>query len=113
MSGRISFRHISTPIRSSIWMRRTGCWRLKWPLGARHGAAAGVGAVSRSRGKERDMASLGSFGLDVGIYGALANPETILQLARHAEEAGFESIWLADHVAFPVSIKSKYPYSAT
>jgi probable F420-dependent oxidoreductase len=59
------------------------------------------------------MARLASFGLDVGIYGALANPETILQLARHAEGAGFESIWLADHVAFPVSIASKYPYSAT
>jgi probable F420-dependent oxidoreductase len=59
------------------------------------------------------MASLESFGLDVGIYGALANPETILQLAGQAESAGFESIWLADHVAFPVSIKSKYPYSAT
>jgi probable F420-dependent oxidoreductase len=59
------------------------------------------------------MAGLENFGLDVGIYGALANPETILQLARHAEAAGFESIWLADHVAFPVSIKSKYPYSAT
>src|SRR5262245_24376822 len=59
------------------------------------------------------MASLQSFGLDVGIYGALANPETILALARHAEEAGFESMWLADHVAFPVAIQSKYPYSAT
>jgi probable F420-dependent oxidoreductase len=59
------------------------------------------------------MAGLASFGLDVGIYGALANPQTILQLARHAEGTGFESIWLADHVAFPVSIKSKYPYSAT
>ena len=58
------------------------------------------------------MASLGSFGLDVGIYGALANPQTILQLAQHAEEVGFESIWLADHVAFPVSFKSEYPYSA-
>ena len=58
------------------------------------------------------MASIGSFGLDVGIYGPLANPETILQLARHAEEAGFESIWLADHVVFPVSFKSQYPYSA-
>jgi probable F420-dependent oxidoreductase len=58
------------------------------------------------------MASLGSFGLDVGIYGPLANPETILQLARHAEDAGFESIWLADHVAFPVTFKSEYPYSA-
>jgi probable F420-dependent oxidoreductase len=59
------------------------------------------------------MASLASFGLDVGIYGPLANPESILQLARHAEETGFESIWLADHVAFPVSFKSEYPYSAT
>jgi probable F420-dependent oxidoreductase len=59
------------------------------------------------------MASLASFGLDVGIYGALADPETILQLARHAEDAGFGSIWLADHVAFPVAFKSKYPYSAT
>lgn len=59
------------------------------------------------------MASLGSFGLDVGIYGTLADPQTILHLARHAEEAGFESIWLADHIAFPVSFKSRYPYSAT
>jgi len=56
------------------------------------------------------MASIGSFGLDVGIYGPLADPPTILQLARRAEEAGFESIWLADHVAFPVSFTSEYPY---
>jgi probable F420-dependent oxidoreductase len=59
------------------------------------------------------MAALGSFGLDVGIYGALADPGTILRLAQHAEAVGFESIWLADHVVFPVSIRSKYPYSAT
>src|ERR1043166_5655544 len=58
------------------------------------------------------MAGLASFGLDGGIYGPLPNPESILQLARHAEETGFESIWLADHVAFPVSFKSEYPYSA-
>jgi probable F420-dependent oxidoreductase len=57
------------------------------------------------------MASIGSFGLDVGIYGPLADPQTILQLARHAEVVGFESIWLADHVAFPVTFKSEYPYS--
>jgi probable F420-dependent oxidoreductase len=58
------------------------------------------------------MASIGSFGLDVGIYGPLAQPHIILQLAKYAEETGFESIWLADHVAFPVSFKSEYPYSA-
>ncbi len=58
------------------------------------------------------MADMARFGLDVGIYGPLAQPATILALARQAEDAGFESIWLADHIAFPVSFKSQYPYSA-
>ena len=58
------------------------------------------------------MASMSKFGLDVGIYGAQANPPTILRLARQAEDAGFDSIWLADHIAFPVSFASEYPYSA-
>ncbi len=58
------------------------------------------------------MASLDQFGLDVGIYGANANPQTVLRLATLAEEAGFGSIWLADHVAFPVTFKSEYPYAA-
>jgi probable F420-dependent oxidoreductase len=59
------------------------------------------------------MADIGSFGLDVGTYGALADPPTILRLAKLAEDAGFASIWVADHVAFPVCFKSKYPYSAS
>jgi len=59
------------------------------------------------------MASIDQFGLDVGIYGPLAEPETITTLARFAEEAGFESIWLADHVVFPASFDSRYPFSAT
>lgn len=58
------------------------------------------------------MARIDSFGLDVGIYGPLAKPEIILGLARQAEESGFESIWVADHVAFPVTYRSEYPYSA-
>ena len=58
------------------------------------------------------MANIASFGLDVGIYGGQAKPDTVLKLAHLAEDAGFESIWLADHVAFPVSFKSEYPYSA-
>lgn len=58
------------------------------------------------------MADIGSFGLDVGIYGPLAMPGTILGLAQHAEAVGFESIWVADHVAFPVTFTSEYPYSA-
>lgn len=59
------------------------------------------------------MASIEQFGLDVGIYGPLAEPETITTLAQFAEEAGFESIWLADHVVFPAQFSSKYPFSAT
>lgn len=58
------------------------------------------------------MAGMDAFGLDVGIYGALADPPTILHLAGLAESAGFESIWVADHVVFPVRFKSEYPYSA-
>jgi probable F420-dependent oxidoreductase len=51
------------------------------------------------------------FGLDVGIYGRLATREHILQLAELAETAGLDSIWLADHVIFPTTFTSKYPYS--
>ena len=58
------------------------------------------------------MASMDSFGLDVGIYGANATPETVLSLTTLAEDTGFGSVWLADHVAFPVSFKSEYPYAA-
>ncbi|MDE0808641.1 MAG: TIGR03619 family F420-dependent LLM class oxidoreductase [Alphaproteobacteria bacterium] len=59
------------------------------------------------------MASIKQFGLDVGIYGPLAEPETITTLAKFAEDAGFQSIWLADHVVFPAKFSSKYPFSAT
>ncbi|MFT5390158.1 MAG: putative F420-dependent oxidoreductase [Gammaproteobacteria bacterium] len=51
------------------------------------------------------------FGLDVGVYGPLATPATLLPLAELAETAGFDSIWLADHVVFPTQIASKYPYN--
>ena len=58
------------------------------------------------------MASMDQFGLDVGIYGPLAQPETIVTLAQFAEKAGFDSVWLADHVAFPTAFDSRYPFSA-
>jgi probable F420-dependent oxidoreductase len=58
------------------------------------------------------VAQIGTFGLDVGIYGPLATTDTILSLARWGEQVGFESLWVADHIAFPVSFSSEYPYSA-
>lgn len=59
------------------------------------------------------MAGMDEFGLDVGIYGPLATPEAVVSLARFAEDAGFASIWLADHVAFPVKFAARYPFSAS
>lgn len=58
------------------------------------------------------MARMDQFGLDVGIYGPLAEPNTVTALAQFAESAGFESIWLADHVVFPTTFQSQYPFSA-
>ena len=57
------------------------------------------------------MASIKQFGIDLGIYGPLAQPKTIIELAKFSEKVGFDSIWLADHVVFPSAINSKYPYS--
>jgi probable F420-dependent oxidoreductase len=59
------------------------------------------------------MAPTLNFGLDVGIYGRLATRDSIFELTELAETSGFESIWLADHVIFPVSSASNYPYSPT
>jgi probable F420-dependent oxidoreductase len=59
------------------------------------------------------MAQTLTFGLDVGVYGRLASREHILELAELAEASGLESLWLADHVVFPRSFTSKYPYSPT
>jgi alkanesulfonate monooxygenase SsuD/methylene tetrahydromethanopterin reductase-like flavin-dependent oxidoreductase (luciferase family) len=52
-------------------------------------------------------------GLDVGIYGRLATRDHILELAEWAESSGVESLWVADHVIFPRTVASTYPYSAT
>lgn len=37
-------------------------------------------------------------------------PETLAIIARKAEEVGFESIWISDHLIWPKEIRSEYPY---
>lgn len=39
-------------------------------------------------------------------------PEQILEVARFAEEVGFEGVLLGDHGVFPLEVKAPYPYSA-
>ena len=52
-------------------------------------------------------------GLDVGVYGRLATREHIFELVVLAEDSGVDSLWVADHVIFPVTFASPYPYSAS
>jgi probable F420-dependent oxidoreductase len=54
-------------------------------------------------------------GVRVGIMFAngarSAEPEHAAGLARHAEAAGYESLWAVQHVVVPVQHDSRYPYS--
>ena len=34
-------------------------------------------------------------------YGTCADPEVAVRVARHAEAAGFESVWAGEHVVLP------------
>ena len=44
--------------------------------------------------------------------GPLAVDPGIPQLARTLEEAGFDSLWVADHVVLPRVMGSRYPFAA-
>src|SRR5437764_12187489 len=51
------------------------------------------------------------FGLHLPNAGPFARGPHILRLARTAEELGFHSVWLFDHLFTPTNLESKYPYS--
>ncbi len=40
-----------------------------------------------------------------------ANADGILKVARVAEDHGFDSVWMFDHLFTPTAIDSKYPYT--
>jgi probable F420-dependent oxidoreductase len=40
------------------------------------------------------------------------DPESALEISKAAEDVGFESVWGGEHVIFPSSIDSAYPYTA-
>lgn len=40
------------------------------------------------------------------------DPQSALETAKVAEEVGFDSVWGGEHVIFPSTIESKYPYTA-
>jgi probable F420-dependent oxidoreductase len=51
--------------------------------------------------------------LRIGVDGHTFGPAgaTIADQARRAEEAGFDSIWLGDHIVSPLTSSSRYPYT--
>ncbi len=44
--------------------------------------------------------------------GSTVRPEPLVQVAQKAETLGFESVWIPEHLAVPLSMDSPYPYSA-
>lgn len=61
------------------------------------------------------MSSAGAAGLEFGAnlfgVGALADPGALADVARLAEDLGYHSVFVADHVIMPRTLASKYPYS--
>jgi probable F420-dependent oxidoreductase len=49
--------------------------------------------------------------MKIGIPLFRLRPEQMVAVARRAEELGFESVWVPEHLVFPVRIASRYPYS--
>lgn len=51
--------------------------------------------------------------LKLGLYGLLRGngiqPDTLARRARLAEEAGFESVWVGDHIALPTEFDGEQP----
>lgn len=50
------------------------------------------------------------FGIAIPNYGLLAEPSTLVRLARLAEELSVDSIWVSDHLVAPVGVTSVYPF---
>src|SRR5262245_40690240 len=51
-------------------------------------------------------------GAKVPNSGPLVARLGIPEMARTLEQAGFESLWVADHVVLPAEIRSRYPFAA-
>jgi alkanesulfonate monooxygenase SsuD/methylene tetrahydromethanopterin reductase-like flavin-dependent oxidoreductase (luciferase family) len=52
------------------------------------------------------------FGLFGVGSGSTVHPEPLMQVAQKAEALGYESVWIPEHLAVPVSRQTPYPYSA-
>ncbi len=49
--------------------------------------------------------------MKVGIALFMLRPERMSGAAQRAEELGYESVWVPEHLVFPSTIRSTYPYA--
>lgn len=54
-----------------------------------------------------------NFGITLPNFGKYADKNEILKIAASAEELGFESLWVSDHVVIPDSHQDSEMYSTT
>ena len=53
----------------------------------------------------------GAPSVKVGIPLFMLRHEQLVPVAQRAEELGFESVWVAEHLVFPTTFHSRYPYT--
>ncbi|HEY7040546.1 MAG TPA: TIGR03619 family F420-dependent LLM class oxidoreductase [Methylomirabilota bacterium] len=53
------------------------------------------------------------YGFYLPTRGRTAEPEAIEAMVAHGESLGFSSVVIADHLVFPVTVHSKYPYTVS
>src|SRR6266478_1603342 len=53
------------------------------------------------------------YGFYLPTRGQTATPEALETLVKRGENLGFASVMIADHLVFPVTIKSRYPYTVS
>ncbi len=51
------------------------------------------------------------FGVHLVAAGRMIEGEKIARVATRAEQLGFDSLWVSDHIVFPSQLTSAYPYS--
>ncbi len=49
--------------------------------------------------------------LGLGLFWGGQEPEDLASIASRADELGYESLWIWEHVVYPKVIRSKYPYT--
>ena len=53
------------------------------------------------------------FGVHLVAAGQMIEGDAIARVATRAEELGYDSLWVSDHIIFPAELASPYPTRRT